>query len=141
MDLEIRPVEPADEAAVVELWEDCGLIVPWNDPHRDIQRKLAVQPDLFLVALADGRIVGVVMAGYEGRRGWINYLGVHPDYQRRGIGRSIMAAAEERLRALGCPKINLQVRTSNEDAIGFYERVGYRFDEVVSMGKRLVSEE
>ena len=109
MNLEIRPYSPVDEQAVVCLWKACGLVVPWNDSQRDIQRKLRVQADLFLVGLVDGEIVATAMAGFEGHRGWINYLAVHPDRQRSGLGRRMMDAAESRLRAAGCPKINVQV--------------------------------
>jgi len=113
------------------------LLRPWNDPHRDIQRKLRVRPDLFLVGLVDGQVVASVMAGYEGHRGWLNYLAVAPEWQRRGYARAIVAEAERLLREAGCPKINLQVRTSNQAVIEFYRRLGYAPDDVVSLGKRL----
>ena len=133
----MRPYQPADEAAVVALWVRCGLTRPWNDPRNDIARKLVVRPDLFLVAEMDGAVVGTVVVGYDGHRGWINYLGVDPGCRRRGVGRALMAEAERLLRLEGCPKINLQVRTSNTDAIEFYRRVGYALDDVVSLGRRL----
>ncbi len=135
--MQIRPFEPADEAAVVRLWERCGLTRPWNDPHKDIRRKLAVQPQFFLVGVLDGAVVATVMVGYDGHRGWINYLGVDPDRRRLGLGRAIMAEAERLLREAGCPKINLQVRTSNQAVIEFYRRIGFVPDDVLSMGKRL----
>jgi ribosomal protein S18 acetylase RimI-like enzyme len=135
--MEIRAFEPADESDVVRLWERCGLIRPWNDPHKDIVRKLSMQRELFFVGSVDGKIVATVMAGYEGHRGWLSYLGVDPDYRCRGLGRAIVEAAEARLRALGCPKINLQVRSSNEAAMEFYRQIGFVQDEVVSFGKRL----
>lgn len=134
----IRPFTEADMSAVVDLWKLCDLTRPWNDPTKDITRKLTVQPELFLLAEQEGRIIGSVMAGYEGHRGWINYLAVHPDHRRAGLGRQLMAAAEKRLLSLGCPKINLQVRTSNAAAIGFYQSIGFAQDEVVSYGKRLI---
>ena len=136
-DVEIRAYHASDEEAVIRLWTDCGLVVPWNDPHKDIQRKLRVQADLFLVGLAGERLVAAVMAGYDGHRGWINYLAVAPDLRRRGIGRRMVAQAESQLRALGCPKINLQLRPSNVDVVSFYEAIGYAADDVISMGKRL----
>jgi ribosomal protein S18 acetylase RimI-like enzyme len=136
-EMEIRPFDPSDESAVVQLWTDCGLVVPWNNPHRDILRKLKVQPEMFLVACSDGQVIATVMAGYDGHRGWINYLAVHPDHQRSGIGRRMMEEAENRLRAAGCPKINLQVRSSNGAVIEFYERIGFKRDDVVSLGKGL----
>ena len=139
--LQIRPYRhPTDEAQVVALWKLCDLTRPWNDPSKDIARKLNVQGDLFLVGTAEdapGRIVATVMAGYEGHRGWINYLAVHPDDRRRGYARALMDEAERRLRAIGCPKINLQVRATNTGVIAFYEALGFAVDQAVSMGKRL----
>jgi ribosomal protein S18 acetylase RimI-like enzyme len=136
-EIKMRSFEASDEEAVVALWEACGLVVPWNDPHQDIAAKLAFQPRLFLVALSGGKRVGAVMAGYEGHRGWINYLAVDPELQGTGLGRVIMEEAERRLRELGCPKVNLQVRGSNREVIAFYQALGYRIDDVVSLGKRL----
>lgn len=133
----IRVFRSDDEPQVVALWERCGLVVPWNRPADDIAKKLAFQPELFFVAEDAGRIVGSVMAGYEGHRGWINYLAVLPERRRDGLGRALMRFAEERLCALGCPKINLQVRGTNRDVLRFYERLGYRVDDTVSLGKRL----
>ncbi|HEY4415103.1 MAG TPA: GNAT family acetyltransferase [Verrucomicrobiae bacterium] len=135
--MQIRTFQPEDEPAVVALWQSCDLVRPWNDPHKDIQRKLAVRPDLFLVGILEGQIVASVMAGYEGHRGWLNYLAVAPAHQRRGLARRIVAEAEHLIQTAGCPKINLQVRTSNQDVIEFYRRIGYVVDDVVSMGKRL----
>jgi ribosomal protein S18 acetylase RimI-like enzyme len=135
--MHIRPFQPADEDAVVALWDRCGLTRPWNDPRKDIRRKLAVRPDLFRVAEFDGIVIGTVMVGYDGHRGWINYLGVDPDQRRRGVGRALMAEAERLLRLEGCPKINLQVRTGNTEVIEFYRQVGFLMDDVVSMGRRL----
>jgi ribosomal protein S18 acetylase RimI-like enzyme len=135
--MEIRPFLPADEPAVVRLWQACGLVVPANDPGKDIRRKLVVQPELFLVGVEEGRVVAAVMAGYDGHRGWLNYLAVAPERRRRGLGRRMVAAAEERLRARGCPKINLQVRRSNPAVLEFYRRLGFAEDAVVSLGKRL----
>jgi len=135
--MEIRPFQPSDEAAVVALWERCGLVRPWNDPHKDIQRKLAVRPDLFLVGVWQGEVVATAMAGYEGHRGWINYLAVSPKHQRTGLGHEIMAEAERLLRETGCPKINLQVRSTNLQVIEFYRSLGYILEDVVSLGKRL----
>ena len=137
MNMEIRPFRPSDEESVVRLWTVCGLVVPWNNPHRDIQRKLKIQPEMFLVACLDGQIIATVMAGYDGHRGWINYLAVHPQHRHSGIGRRMMDEAESRLRAAGCPKINLQVRSKNVGVIKFYERIGFKQDDVVSLGKRL----
>jgi ribosomal protein S18 acetylase RimI-like enzyme len=133
----IRAFREADEPAVIALWRACDLVRPQNDPHKDIARKLKVNREWFLVAERDGHIVATLMAGYEGHRGWINYLAVEPTLQRSGLGRALMNEAERLLRAAGCPKISLQVRTTNRQAIAFYERLGFAFDKVVSLGKRL----
>ncbi len=137
----IRPYLSADENAVVELWRKCNLLRSWNDPKQDIKRKLGVGSELFLVGLVDDKVVAAVMGGYEGHRGWVNYLAVDPTYQRRGLGRQIMKAVEEKILAMDCPKINLLIRTDNKVAVKFYEGIGYEMDEVVSMGKRLVEDE
>lgn len=137
MELEIRPYQETDESEVIALWQVCELTRPWNDPRKDIRRKQAVDPELFLVGLREGKLVATVMAGYEGHRGWINYLAVHPEQRGRNHGRQIMAAAEKLLRGLGCPKINLMVRASNRSVVEFYQQLGYAVDEVVTLGKRL----
>lgn len=149
----IRRFDPADTEAVVALWEACGLVRPWNDPRRDIARKLTVQPELFLVATdpatdatSDGgqhgdTLVAAGMAGFDGHRGWVNYLAVRPDQQGSGLGRALMAEFERLLTALGCPKLNLQVRAGNDRVIGFYESLGYADDRTVSMGKRLIPDD
>jgi ribosomal protein S18 acetylase RimI-like enzyme len=133
----VRAYQESDEARVIELWTFGGLVKPWNDPKKDIARKLKIQRDLFLVAELEGVVVGVVMAGYEGHRGWVNYLAVDIGQRRRGIGTALMRDAERRLRALGCPKINLQVRLENTAVHAFYAAIGFDVDETVSMGKRL----
>jgi ribosomal protein S18 acetylase RimI-like enzyme len=135
--MQIRPYQSQDEEAVVSLWRRCDLVRPWNDPHKDIRRKLKVRPDWFLVGVIDGQLVACVIAGYEGHRGWLNYLAVAPEHQRHGLARAIVTEAERLLRDAGCPKINLQIRTSNSGVIEFYRRLGYSTDNVVSMGKRL----
>ena len=133
----VRVFKESDEARVLELWMFAGLVRAWNDPKKDIARKLKVQRDLFLVAELEGTVVGVVMAGYEGHRGWVNYLAVDIGQRRRGIGSALMRDAERRLRLLGCPKLNLQVRAENGEVQAFYAALGFKADEVVSMGKRL----
>ena len=138
--MQIRPFDEGDADDVVRLWTACGLVRPWNDPRKDIARKLAVQRELFLVGTAGDRgdkIIATVMAGYDGHRGWINYLVVDPGSRRQGFARLMMAAVEERLRRIGCAKINLQIRRDNADAIAFYQRLGFAEDASISMGKRL----
>jgi len=135
--MKTREYAEKDQTQVVELWKKCGLTVPQNNPYKDIDRKLKVDPDLFLVGEIDKKIVATVMGGYEGHRGWINYLAVDPVYQKQGLGKQIMAVVENRLKDKGCPKINLQVRESNIDAIKFYMAIGFDVDKVVGLGKRL----
>lgn len=137
MDLEIRPFTGADTEAVIEVWRRSGLLHPNNDPAKDIRRKLRVRPDLFLVGTIGPAIVATIMIGYEGHRGWINYLGVLPGRRRRGYARRMMGEAERLLRLEGCAKINLQVRTANAAALSFYGSIGFSRDKVVSLGKRL----
>jgi ribosomal protein S18 acetylase RimI-like enzyme len=139
--MHIRPFQIADEPRVIDLWRRCDLLRPWNDPHQDIARKMKVNPELFLVGFVDDKILATVMAGYEGHRGWINYLAVDPDQRRGGLGRAMMAEAERLLAEVGCPKINLQVRSSNAKVIEFYRAIGYGTDDVVSMGKRLKNDD
>jgi ribosomal protein S18 acetylase RimI-like enzyme len=139
--LEIRSYEPRDEIHVIQLWDECGLVVPWNSPICDIRRKCDVQPEMFLVCRLSTKIIATVMVGYDGHRGWINYLAVHPHHRRTGIGRRMMEEAEILLRAVGCPKINLQVRSTNTDVIEFYKKIGFKADDVISLGKRLVPDD
>ena len=136
--MDIRAFQKGDETAVVALWEGCGLTRPWNDPRKDIARKLQVQPELFLVGLVQGDLVASVMAGYEGHRGWVNYLAVAPAHRRKGLGRRLMEEVERRLLERGCPKLNMQVRSSNTEAMAFYRRLGYVSDGAVALGKRLI---
>ncbi|MGH9888879.1 MAG: GNAT family acetyltransferase [bacterium] len=137
----IRTFAPADEAAVVALWRAAGLTRPWNDPHKDIARKQAVQPELFLVGELAGEIIATAMAGYDGHRGSVYYLAVSPAHQRGGHARAMMDEVERRLEQLGCPKLNLMVRRDNGVAIGFYERIGYDEQSVTTLGKRLIEDE
>jgi len=136
--LEVRPYRDTDEAAVVALW---SRLFPetrqWNQPAAYIRRKLAVQRELFLIGAIEARAVATVLAGYDGVRGWVYHLAVAPEHRRRGFGRAMMAAAEERLRALGCPKINLQIMRTNAEVVRFYERIGYAVEDRISMGRPL----
>jgi len=136
--MKIQPYSPKYQDAVITLWQKCNLTRSNNNPQEDIQRKLKVNPELFLIGLLDGQVVATVMGGYEGHRGWVNYLGVDPEYRHKGYARQLMHALEEMLLERGCPKLNLQVLADNRDAMLFYERIGYKRDEVVSMGKRLI---
>ena len=139
MEIAIGPYEAPQHDTMVALWHRCGLVRPANDPATDILMKTAWQPDLLLVAVAGGRVVGTAMVGYEGHRGWVNYLGVDPCHRRKGYGRRMMQAAEEALSVLGAPKVNLQVRAGNDEAVAFYRSLGYEIEERVSLGKRIES--
>ena len=139
--MNIRPFETKDEEQVISLWKECKLVVPWNNPGKDIQRKLKVNPELFLVGEIEGIIVGSIMGGYEGHRGWVNYPAVSPSYQKKGYGWQLMEAVEEKLKKMGCAKVNLQVRETNLEVIEFYKAIGYDLDHVIGMGKRLESDE
>ena len=133
----IRKYHKNDQQRLVSLWKVCKLTVPWNNPYIDIARKLNVQPDLFLVGYLEENLIASVMAGYDGHRGWINYLAVHPDFQAMGFGKHLMNDVENKLYELGCPKINLQIREGNEKVLSFYQKLGFVEENRISMGKRL----
>jgi len=137
----IKPYSHQYQDAVVALWCKCKLTRPWNDAVTDILTKLRVNPELFLLGFVNNKIIASAMGGYEGHRGWINYLAVDPDYQKKGIGKQIVEIIEQKLIALGCPKINVQIRTDNQEAIKFYRSIGYKPDKVISMGKRLIKDQ
>ena len=139
--MEIIEYQEKDAEAVIELWSKCQLVVPSNNPKKDIERKLKVDRDLFLVGIINGKVIASVMGGYEGHRGWINYLAVDPAHRKNGYGRRIMQEVEKRIRAKGCPKINLQVRATSDGVIKFYQSLGYADDKVIGLGKRLVDDE
>jgi ribosomal protein S18 acetylase RimI-like enzyme len=139
--MKIRAFQPSDEAAVVALWQECGLTRPWNDPHADIARKLTEQPEFFLVGSVAGEVVATVMIGFDGHRGWAYYLAVSPRHRRRSYGQSLMREAERLLMERGCPKLNLLVRSSNAEVIEFYRKLGYVQDDVVSLGRRLIHDQ
>lgn len=137
--MNIRPYQTSDRDAVIALWSECGLLRPWNNPYLDIERKLSVQPELFLIGVdGQGQVVASAMAGFDGHRGWVNYLAVTPNMRRQSLGKQLMEEAERLLKERGCPKLNLQVRAGNLEALEFYRKLGYVEDEVVSLGKRLI---
>lgn len=141
-DVEVRSYRNSDERGVVALW----TVVfpddpPWNEPSLIIRRKRTVQSDLFLVATLDSSVVGTVLAGFDGCRGWVHHLAVAPDARRTRIGSSLMREAAARLTALGAPKVNLQVRASNEEAVRFYQSLGFKVEERVSMSQLLQVDE
>jgi ribosomal protein S18 acetylase RimI-like enzyme len=134
---EIRPYRIEDESGVISLWDRCELTRPWNDPKKDIERKIHVSPDLFLVASTGLGIVGTIMIGYDGHRGSINYLAVDLKYRRNGLGSELVSRAERLLSDLDCPKINIQIRTENSVVVAFYRSIGYEAYNVIDMAKRL----
>lgn len=143
--MNIKPYHLDNQQAVVNLWQACNLVVAWNDPVKDIQRKMLVDPDLFLIGQLpgdpSGKIIATVMGGYEGHRGWINYLAVSPEHQRKGYARAMMQQVEVLVQNKGCPKINLQVRDTNSEVIQFYQAIGYDVENAVGLGKRLIPDD
>jgi len=127
----------ADADAAVALWQAAGLTRPWNDPKADFDRALAGPASAVLGLRDGGELVATVMVGDDGHRGWVYYLAVDPTRQRSGIGRTMMAAAEDWLAKRGCAKLNLMVRGDNAGARGFYARLGYELNDVVTLAKRL----
>lgn len=139
--MHIRQFTLKDTEAVIALWEACGLTRSWNDPAKDIERKLKVQPELFLVGEAEGLVIATAMAGYDGHRGSVYYLAVDPGLKKSGHGKKLMARVETLLRSMGCPKVNVLVRSTNLGVQSFYHKLGYKQDGVVCMGKRLIPDE
>lgn len=134
--IEDLPAARSDE--VVALWHEVGLTRPWNDPVADLERALAGPASAVLAATGDdGELVGTVMLGHDGHRGWLYYLAVRPSRRREGVGRQLVAACEAWLRAHEVPKLQLMVREDNTEAIGFYGSLGYERSEVVVLGRRL----
>jgi ribosomal protein S18 acetylase RimI-like enzyme len=136
--MKIRKYKSKDKAELIQLWKECKLSNSKNDPEKDINRKLKSGCGSILIGVEDGAIVASAMVGYEGHRGWINYLAVLPAFQGLGYGKQIMEKAEQELRKVGCPKINLQIRVENKAVVKFYEGLGFFEDKVISMGKRLL---
>lgn len=139
--VEYRVFRAEDETGVIEVWRQCDLVRPWNNPRADIARKCADSPELFFVAVVDDGPVATCMAGYDGHRGWFYYLAVLPALRRQGIARRLVAIAEAELVKLGCPKIDLMVRDGNRPVIDFYRHLGYDRDPVVVLSKRLFEDE
>ena len=133
-----RKFRKNDTEAVIKLWKKCKLIVPWNDPYKDINRKLSIKDNLFIIGEMNKNIIASAMAGYDGHRGYIYYLAVLPEYQKKGIGSSLLSIVEKKLLQLGCPKINLFVRNTNIQVKSFYKKNQYTFQESEIYGKRLI---
>jgi ribosomal protein S18 acetylase RimI-like enzyme len=136
--IEISPYRSEHFEGVETLWNEAfPNDKPWNAAVVAIPEKISFQPDLMLVALQSDEVVGSIMAGYEGHRGWLSRVAVLKSHQNGGIGQALISAAEERLAALGCLKINLQVVESNSAVVAFYQRAGYQVEERISMSKLL----
>jgi len=134
--MEIRPYDRRDLEDVLRLWQECELIDDPQSAIAMIERKMTVDGRLF-VGVENEDLVGSIMVGDEGRRGWLNLLAVAPSHRRSGLGAQLVQFAEDLLAVEGCPKVNLQIRWDNDDVVGFYEKLGYRDDRVISMGKPL----
>ena len=139
-DVKIRDFSVSDTEMVVALWNRCGLTRPWNDPYKDISRKMSDNNGAFWVADHAEDVVASVMIGYDGHRGSINYLAVVPEYQRSGLGAELMRRAEHFLIERGCPKVSFCVRRNNEAVLAFYQELGYEIDDIHFLGKRLISD-
>jgi ribosomal protein S18 acetylase RimI-like enzyme len=131
----IRPFVIEDTDAVLEVWSLAGMTTPERNPRADIQKKLRHSPESFFVGVLEGRVVATVMVGYDGHRGWIYSLAVRPDLQRKGIGSQMMEEAENWLRQHGCPRAKLQIDEARSDVAGFYKKLGYEAQPLVSMAK------
>ena len=137
MTLVIREIRDGDVEALAGLWDRCGLVRPWNDPHADIAFARSKPNATILGGFEEGRLASSVMAGHDGHRGTVYYVSVEPDLQGKGYGRTIMAAAEQWLRDQGAWKLNLIVRAENTAVIDFYCALGYEREERVNMAKWL----
>lgn len=136
--MEIRKFKESDRSAVIELWETCGLTRAWNNPNKDIDRKVQFQSELYFVGTINLEVIGSAMAGYDGHRGSVFYLAIHPKIQGMGYGQKLMDYIETVLTELGCPKLNIVVRAKNEQVLKFYSNLSYSADGVVNIGKRLI---
>ena len=137
MSFNVRPIEDADIDSVIRLWTDAGVTRRWNDPRRDIELCRKGSHSTILVGLHASSIAATVQVGEDGHRGWVYYVAVQPEWQGTGLGRHIMQAAEDWLRAQGIWKLNLLVRADNLKVIEFYQRLGYRDTSVVCLQKEL----
>lgn len=137
----IEELSAARTVQAVALWHEAGLTRPWNDPVTDLERALAGPASTVLAATGDGgELVGTVMVGHDGHRGWLYYLAVRPSRRREGVGRGLVTACETWLRAREVPKLQLMVRGGDDGAMGFYDALGYERSEVVVLGRRLDGE-
>ena len=136
--MEISAFSIVDTTAVIKLWQSCELVRPWNDPQKDIDRKMTDRNGVFWVGRIDGEVMASIMIGYDGHRGSINYLAIDPAFKGQGYGRQLMREAETFLISIGCPKISFCVRRDNEPVVQFYDALDYKPDDVFFFGKRLI---
>ena len=137
----IRIYRERDREQVLALWQECDLIHPKNDPQKDLDRKKGFGEELFLVIEEREKIIGTVMGGYDGHRGIINYLGVHPSFRGQGLGKMLLQAVEQKLKDLGCPQVNLLVWSNNSEVLKFYKETLYsEANDIVLLRKRLISD-
>ncbi|MDD9907836.1 MAG: GNAT family acetyltransferase [Rhodospirillaceae bacterium] len=135
--MNIRPIRDGDEAPLADLWTRCGLVRPWNDPFSDIAFARATAQTEIFVGERDSAIIASVMCGHDGHRGWVYYLAVSPDCQGRDLGRAMMTQAEDHLRALDVPKLELMIRETNAKVVQFYEALDYKTEPVIVMSRWL----
>ena len=133
----IRQFVPSDQNDMVELWSVCGLLRPWNDPLEDIRLCVKTPSSELVVAEFEYQLIGSAMLGHDGHRGWVYYLAVHPNWQRNGIGRSLMSYAEQWMGQRRLPKIQAMIRADNLPVRGFYRRLGYQDNDVQVVEKFL----
>ena len=131
-----RHANPADQSTVIAIWSECGLVKPQNDPVIDFKLALSTPTSTVLILENDGLMIGAAIVGFDGHRGWFYYLGIKPDYQNSGNGRTLVSAAEDWLKKQGAPKAMLMVRHTNSAVIEFYEKLGYKVEDTSVMGKR-----
>jgi len=137
----IRTFRPDDATDVIDLWRECGLIVPWNNPQTDINRKYTDSAQMFFVGELENELVASCMAGYDGHRGWIYFLAVKSSQRRKGLASILVRHVEAKLVKLGCPKVELMVRKTNNTVISFYKSIGFDPDPVIVLSKRLIEDE
>lgn len=133
----IRMATLNDIQQIIQIWEECKLTRPWNNPSDDIKNALETPTSTILLLCNENQIIGTVMVGYDGHRGWIYYLAVRMEYQKKGYGKRLVKEAEHWLKSKNVPKVNLMIRNTNEAVKGFYESIGYKDDEVITMAKWL----
>ena len=137
--IKIRRFKKKDKNSVIALWKDVfNPQKPHNDPELVINMKVSFNDGLFFVACENTKIIGTIMAGYDGHRGWIYSLAVLQKYRRKGIGTKLVKKALNELINLGCVKVNLQINKDNQSVVNFYKKVGFSIEDRISMGKKLM---